>query len=263
MSLTSAQIEQYQRTGVLTGIRIDTEAEAADLRKEFDRLEQEAGREFVQIKLFDRHFEQRFIWDIASHPRILDCVEALYGPDILLLATHVFCKYGPNEKFVAWHQDLTYWGLEPLEEVTAWYAIDDSHRENGCMQVIPRRHHNQLLDHGKSDRPGNLLSVNQETRVSEEDAASAIDCVLNAGEISLHEGTTVHGSLPNRTISRRCGVTVRYIPAHVRPLADGPIGTEMKWQPILMRGKYHNTGFKLAPAPFPLRDNASRPATPT
>lgn len=255
MSLSPAQIEQYERDGVLTGIPINSTESAAQLRGEFDRLEQDAGRDFVQIKLFDRHFDQRFIWDIASNPRILDCVEALYGPDILLLATHVFCKYGPNDKFVAWHQDLTYWGLEPLEEVTSWYAIDDSTRENGCMQVIPRRHHGRLLEHGKSDRPGNLLSVNQETQVSDEEAASAVDCILKAGEISLHEGTTVHGSLPNRTDSRRCGVTVRYIPAHVRPVAEGPIGTDKKWQPILVRGQYHDTGFTLAPPPFPIPDN--------
>ena len=250
MPLSNEQVEAFQRDGVLTGIPIDTSEVAARFRREFDNLEQQEGREHVQNRLFDRHFDCRFLWEIASNPRILDCVEQLYGPDILLLSTHVFCKHGPNEKFVAWHQDLTYWGLDPLEEVTSWYALDDSDAGNGCMRVIPGRHRRQLVEHGTSQQPGNLLSVNQEVPVSDDDEAAAIDCVLRAGEISLHEGTVIHGSLPNRSSRRRCGVTARYIPAHVRPIAEGPIGTNWKWRPILVRGTCNETHFDLVPPPF-------------
>ena len=47
-------------------------------------------------------------------------------------------------------------GLEPPEAITAWYAIDDSDCENGCMRVIPGTHHG-IQEHGKSDKAGNLL----------------------------------------------------------------------------------------------------------
>lgn len=250
MSLTPQHVEDFRRDGVLTGIVIDTENAASRHRAAFDQLEQREGTERAQNKVFDRHFDEKFLWDIASHPRILDCVESLYGPNILLLSTHVFCKYGPSEGFVAWHQDLTYWGLDPLEEVTAWYAIDHSDLDNGCMQVIPGRYGGGIVEHGKSEQPGNLLSVNQEVRVSHEEEATAINCVLRPGEISLHNGTVVHGSLPNRTNRRRCGVTVRYIPAHVRPLGKGPLGTDWTWRPVLMRGEYAESHFELAPPPF-------------
>jgi non-heme Fe2+,alpha-ketoglutarate-dependent halogenase len=245
MTLSADQVDAFRTDGVLTGIPIDSPEEAAKFRREFDQLEAAEGREHVQNKVFDRHFDQRFLWEIASHPRILDCVESLYGPNILLLSTHVFCKYGPNDKFVAWHQDLTYWGLNQLEEVTAWYAIDPSDRDNGCMRVIPQRR-SAIVEHGKSDRPGNLLSVNQEVVVTAEDETSAIDCILQPGEISLHHGTAVHGSLPNRSPRRRCGVTVRYIPASVRPLSKGPVGTDWQWRPILVRGEYNDSHFQLA-----------------
>jgi Phytanoyl-CoA dioxygenase (PhyH) len=248
------QIEIFHRDGVLTGIPIDTPDQAAEYRRQFDRLEVAEGAERTQNKIFDRHFDQRFLWEIASHPQVLDCVESLYGPNILLLSTHVFCKYGPTAGFVAWHQDLTYWGLDPLEEVTAWYAIDDSDRENGCMRVIPRRHGQGILHHGQSRQAGNLLSVNQQVAVTPELESVAIDCVLRAGEISLHEGTAIHGSLPNRSSRRRCGVTARYIPARVRPLAEGPIGTDWKWRPVLVRGQYADSHFELASAPFPVRE---------
>jgi ectoine hydroxylase-related dioxygenase (phytanoyl-CoA dioxygenase family) len=252
MRLTREQIEMFHRDGVLTEISIDTPDQAAEYGRQFDHLEAAEGAEQAQNKIFDRHLDQQFLWEIASHPRILDCVASLYGPNILLLSTHVFCKYGPTDGFVAWHQDLTYWGLEPLEEVTAWYAVDDSDRENGCMRVIPRQQQQQILEHGKSRQAGNLLSVNQEIAVTPQAEAAAIDCVLRAGEISLHEGTVIHGSLPNRSPRRRCGVTARYVPAHVRPLADGPIGTDWKWRPILVRGEYSAAHFELASAPFPV-----------
>ena len=146
---------------------------------------------------------------MATHPSILDCVSDLIGPDVLLLATHFFCKYGPQEKFVAWHQDVTYWGLEPAEAITAWVAIDNSDRENGCMSVIPESHHDGIREHGKSDQAGNLLSINQEASVTQEDEKRAFDLILKAGEMSLHTDALVHGSHANDSDRMRCGMTLR------------------------------------------------------
>ncbi|HLV79181.1 MAG TPA: phytanoyl-CoA dioxygenase family protein, partial [Chthonomonadaceae bacterium] len=140
--LTLEQVDLYRRNGFLTGLTIVRPEEAGRYRAQFDALEQRVGRERARIGLVDCHFDEPFIRELAAHPRILDGVEALLGPDVLLLATHFFCKYGPEEWFVAWHQDVTYWGLEPPVAVTAWYAVDDSDWENGCMRVIPGTHHN-------------------------------------------------------------------------------------------------------------------------
>jgi len=250
MGLTTAEVKRYRTDGLLTGLGIDSPEQAARHRRAFDRLEALEGRTSVQNQLFDRHFDQQFLWEIATHPRILDCVEALYGPDLLVLSTHVFCKYGPNDRFVAWHQDLTYWGLEPLEEVTAWYAIDASDADNGCMRVIPGHNSDRILEHNQSEQTGNLLSVNQEVSLPAEMEALAIDCILRPGEISLHAGTVLHGSLPNHSSRRRCGVTVRYVPAHVRPLSPGPTGTDWTWRPVLVRGQSNASEFQLVSAPF-------------
>jgi ectoine hydroxylase-related dioxygenase (phytanoyl-CoA dioxygenase family) len=249
--LTEQQTQAYSRDGILSGLPIMPEREIQQFRQQFDALEAEEGRERAQNKLFDRHFDQPFIWEIATHPGILDCVEGLIGPDILLLSTHFFCKYGPDCRFVAWHQDLRYWGLEPPEEVSAWFAVDDSDTENGCMRVIPGSHRSGLIEHGRAETKGNLLSINQEMPVSPEDESRAMDCVLKAGEISLHHGLLVHGSLPNRSPRRRCGLTIRYIPPTVRPLAAGPIGTDWRWRPILVRGQDRQGHFQRAEPPFP------------
>ena len=135
--LGTCQIERYRSDGFSTGIRVMNREETRRYRNSFDELEAEQGREVSQNGMTDAHLDHRFVWEIGTHPRILECVTDLIGPDVLLLGSHFFCKYGPEEKFVAWHQDLRYWGLEPLLSVSVWYAVDDSDLENGCLRVIP------------------------------------------------------------------------------------------------------------------------------
>jgi ectoine hydroxylase-related dioxygenase (phytanoyl-CoA dioxygenase family) len=192
------------------------------------------------------------VWELASHPAILDAVEAVLGPDVMLLATHFFCKYPAPptthhpERFVAWHQDVTYWGLEPPLTVTAWYAVDNSDAENGCMRVIPGSHRGGIREHGKADRAGNLLSINQEAPVTPEEEARAVDLPLRAGEISLHHGILIHGSNANRSTRRRCGLTLRYVPPHVRQIEENSQGRT--WAAVLVRGqdRYRHFGERQA-----------------
>jgi len=229
----------FAREGYLGPLRVLEPAAADGVRAEFDALEAREGRERCRIGLLDRHFDTPFVWSLATHPAVLDVVEAAIGPDILLLATHFFCKYpepgGPEpERFVAWHQDVTYWGLEPPLAVTAWYAVDRSDRDNGCMRVIPGTHH-AIREHGTADRAGNLLSINQEVPVTPEEEASAVDLELDPGCITLHHGVLIHGSNPNRAARRRCGLTIRYVPPHVRQIAINSQGR--RWAAVLVRGE--------------------------
>ena len=85
--------------------------------------------------LANRHFEFPWFWDLITAPEVLDVVEDLIGPDIMLMNTNVICKYGTAVEgedaaapgFIDWHQDVTYWGLEDDEDVlTVWYAVDPS-----------------------------------------------------------------------------------------------------------------------------------------
>lgn len=246
--LTLQQAKAYQTSGYLSGIGIAESEDALRYRTAFDVLEAQEGKAKAQIGLLDRHFDQPFIWELATNPRILDCVESLVGPDFLLLATHFFCKYGPDDKFVAWHQDATYWGLEPPQALTVWYAVDDSDVENGCMRVIPGSHQGGLRQHGKAELQGNLLSINQEVPVTAEEERSAVDLVLRAGQVSIHDGWLIHGSLPNRSLRRRCGLTLRYVPTSVKPIELNSMGK--RWKPILVRGIDREKNFGDCPPPF-------------
>ena len=236
------QHEFFEENGYLNGIRIHDDAEVARIRQAFDELEQREGREECMIGLQGRHIDVPFVWELASCPKILDRIEDVMGPDIMMIATHFFCKYPDHtDKFVAWHQDVTYWGLEPPYAITAWYAVDDSDVENGCMRVIPGSHRWGILEHGKSATPGNLLSINQEVKSDELDDSQAVDLILKAGEISIHHGHLIHGSNPNRSNRRRCGLTLRYSPPHVKPVRPNSIGKP--WEAMLVRGEDREKNF--------------------
>ena len=251
MALTQEQITRYKRDGFLNAIDVVGAQEASQYATEFDRIEQHVGRERAQIELIDYHFEEEFIWRLATNGTILDCIEGLIGPNILLLATHFFNKYGEGklgESYVAWHQDVTFWGLEPPLAITAWYAVDDSDVENGCMQVIPGSHDLGLLEHGQAERAGNLLSINQEVSVTPDQAATATNLELRAGQMSIHDGTLIHGSLPNHSARRRCGLTLRYVPTWIKQMEDNSHGKS--WKAILVRGEDTYRHFEEVSVPF-------------
>jgi ectoine hydroxylase-related dioxygenase (phytanoyl-CoA dioxygenase family) len=83
------------------------------------------------------HLLLTWVDEIVRSPRVLDAVESIVGPDILVWGTSFFIKEPRNASFVSWHQDLTYWGLEPADIVTAWIALSESTSQNGAMRVIP------------------------------------------------------------------------------------------------------------------------------
>ena len=251
MTTTTDRAQQYRDDGVLFPIDLFSEEEIAAYRREFDRLDETEGIDRSQERNRQRHFDLEFVWRMASNPTLIGVMQELMGPDLLLLATDFFVKYGDPDanSFVAWHQDVTYWGLEPPDAHTAWIAIDDSDVENGSMRVIPGSHRRGIVTHGTSERAGNVLSINQEIPDELVDTSSAVDLVLRAGQISVHDGHLFHASQPNRSNRRRCGMTVRFIRPDVRQATENSLGGD--WRPILLSGedRYHH--FTLAERPFP------------
>ena len=149
--------------------------------------------------------------DIAQDDQIVDLVEQLIGPDVLLWGCQAFCKPPGDGMEVPWHQDGHYWPINPLATCTVWIAIDDSVIENGCLRVIPRSHEKQeLYTHLKEDRPDIVLNQRVQNEFFDEQAA--VDVELEAGQMSLHDVYLIHGSNPNRSTRRRAGLAIRYMP---------------------------------------------------
>lgn len=103
MALTSKQIGAFETEGFLIGIDVSGPEQVIDTRRAFEEVEARIGHQKCQEGLDNAHFEEAFAWNLATNHCVLDCAESLLGPDILLLGTRVFCKYGPSEEFVAWH----------------------------------------------------------------------------------------------------------------------------------------------------------------
>jgi hypothetical protein len=97
--------------------------------------------------------------DLAMHGPILDMVEQVIGPDIILWGCHVFSKPAGDGFETPWHQDGHYWPIRPLATCTVWVALEPSTRENGCLRIIPRSHANkQLHAHLFEDRQDLVLN---------------------------------------------------------------------------------------------------------
>jgi ectoine hydroxylase-related dioxygenase (phytanoyl-CoA dioxygenase family) len=235
---------QFDRDGYAAPLDILTPDEVARCRIQYEQLEHDRKAEGITARPTQQHMVYKPFWDLATHPRVLEIMRAAIGEDLVLIATGFFSKpAGESEKYVAWHQDTTYWGLEPPFAATLWIAIDDSDVANGCLRVIPGSHH-KLLPHGKSAKTGNILGNNQEIDPAFIDESKAVDLELRAGQASLHHGLTVHGSNPNRSGRRRCGMTVRVTRPDVKPIPGVFVD-----KPILVSGedRYHN--FTYVPRP--------------
>jgi non-heme Fe2+,alpha-ketoglutarate-dependent halogenase len=240
-TLTEDAVQQYRDTGYLAPLRVLTAAEAAGIRGKLEAFEAEAGPLAGKLRQ-KSHLLFTWLNDLIRHERILDAVEDVIGPDILCWGTSFFIKEPHNPAFVSWHQDSTYWGLEPADIVTAWIALSDSTTENGAMRVVPRSHTMAQVPHRDTFRPENLLSRGQEVMV-DVDEAEAATLVLKAGEMSLHHVRLIHGSEPNPSGERRIGFAIRYLPTYVRQVAGSH-----DWA-TLVRGEDRHGNFELEQRP--------------
>jgi ectoine hydroxylase-related dioxygenase (phytanoyl-CoA dioxygenase family) len=212
--LTAEQQDFYAAQGYLAPLRAFAAAEATALRAKVEAAE--AGPIPASPYLRNKtHLVFTWADALIRHPAILDAVEAIIGPDILCWGAGFFIKNATDPSFVSWHQDSTYWGLEPPDIVTAWVALSDSTAENGAMRVVPRTHLLDQVPHRDTFAAGNLLSRGQEIMV-EVDPTQTVALELQPGEFSLHHVRLVHGSEPNPSTRRRIGFAIRYLPTRVR-----------------------------------------------
>lgn len=168
---------------------------------------------------------------LVSDDRLLDLAEAFIGPDIALFASHYIAKPPFDGQAVLWHQDGSYWPLEPMQVVTLWLAVDDSLPENGCLRVIPGSHRLPLHAMRRRTDIANVLSSEIDPTLVDE--SRAVDCSLHAGGVEIHHPNLIHGSNANRSSRRRCGLTIRYIPTSTRIRVDPwPCAFILRGQPV-------------------------------
>jgi len=212
--LSPAQIETYNRDGYVKPFRIFDEAGASVNREYFDHLlagvaNANDGRDQYSINGYHTHCAG--IWDIATNPKIVQHVADILGENFVCWGSHFFCKLPHDPKTVPWHQDASYWPLSPARTVTVWLTIDDADEENSAMMFLPGTHR---VGHLKWREAEAGAVLNQEIEDIAQFGAPVFD-ELRAGEMSLHADMLAHGSTPNISNRRRCGLTLRYCPMSV------------------------------------------------
>jgi non-heme Fe2+,alpha-ketoglutarate-dependent halogenase len=254
----SARVDQYARDGFLSPNTALTREQAARYCEKLAAFEQAIGGPLTSDET-SRHRSRTHVlltWvhALASHPAILDAVEGLIGPDILVFTSTWFIKEPESTAVAAWHQDATYFGLRPYVHVTAWLALTDATAENGCMEFLPGSHERGQLPHLSGVVPSSVNRARQAVD-GEVDDAPAVHAPLRAGEFSLHHTLCLHRSQPNRSRGRRIGLGISYIPTHVRHQS-----VKHKAPAMLVRGVDTFGHFDLEPAPKGDLDDAARAA---
>ena len=182
----------FARDGFVAGIPALAAAELARYRAAllalYAALPADLQKHFINL-----HGVLDWAAALGRHRAILDAVEALVGPDILLWKSKAFVKF-PGPAQVAWHQDLPHWNLVPAEAVNAWVALSDSNEANGCVRAIPASHRQGSRASEDARDPNSLLSAGLKFEVGEAEARRAVPILLAAGAFSLHHGMLVHGS---------------------------------------------------------------------
>lgn len=215
--LTQGELTCFRERGYAFPFRAFDADRAKGYLKQIEAYEKSVGHDANRTLKIKGYLAFPWLMEIAREPNILDAVEDLIGPDIMLFGASVFAKDGRDPRYVSWHQDSAYFGLTPHREVTAWVALTEASSMHGCLRIAPGTHLGPALRHVETFASDNMLAKGQTLLGIDEE--SAVEMPLAPGQFSLHQEHTAHSSLPNRTTERRVGFAFFYIPTSVQSTA--------------------------------------------
>ena len=204
--LTPHEVRSYRRDGYLFPLPFLTPPSLQAAQLAIERLMSQCGHR-ARLPGTNLHF--RWAYELASDPALLDRVESLLGPDILVWGTLILSKAPDSRGFVAWHQDSAYTDfLNGSPSLSAWVAMTPATKLNGCMRAIAGSHGNRLPF--TTDRHPDEITVRGLRVLAAIDTENAVDIELQPGEASLHDISIIHGSDANQSVQPRTGFIVRY-----------------------------------------------------
>jgi ectoine hydroxylase-related dioxygenase (phytanoyl-CoA dioxygenase family) len=238
--LTEDQVETFASEGYVSPLDGIGGDEALNCLDRLDAYEEATGNAMSERLRLKAHLAFPWMIALAGDARILDAVEDLIGPDILLYISSVWAKKPGDQRYVSWHQDSAYYGLRPHDAVSVWLALTPSTTDCGSVKVIPGSHIGAPREHLETWDDMNMLWRGQAIRGM--DIGRAVDMQLAPGQFSIHHEKLVHGSLPNDSPNRRIGISFTYVPARVRSVTG-------RGAAILLRGRDPFDHWDADPAP--------------
>ena len=244
-SINSSQIQNYWNNGVVYPLTALQQDEALSLIPRFMAIKERMSGWTASKQILKAHLVSTWVNEITRNSRILDAVECLLGPNILLWGATFFAKEPNQSLHVGWHQDLLYWGLQPPDGVlTVWLALSDALEDNGAMQVICGSHLDGIRHHSNSFDGNNMLMGDQNAELTKEDLKRRVTVELLPGQFSMHHSMVLHGSGPNTSDRSRIGLSINYISTDVIQLKNQGQDTAM-----LVRGTDYYQHFEQEQAP--------------
>ena len=213
--LTTDQVNQFNQNGFIFPMDALSRDDATKCRDCVEHFEHETGHHAQDALTLKAHMPYRQLSDVVRNERILDAVEDLIGPNILLWGSSMFVKDPGGKKFISWHCDTYYYGISPAMSLTIWVAFTPANTTTGCIKCIPGSH---LVESEFDNTPtkDNILSRGQTTRNVDE--GKAVFMPLDPGQFSIHHECTIHASEPNLSDDRRMGMSIHYIPTNCRQM---------------------------------------------
>lgn len=234
--LTNSQSEKYKQEGILYPIPVLGPKEVGYYNSCFKKQLDYLGADTDLNRFAHVHLYYKWYYDLVRNPKILDCIEGVLGPDILVHASTLFFKPPFDNQFISWHQDGYFMDFNTPKYVTAWIALTDSNENNGCMQVVAKTHFHVYPHKQKKDSRNMLttgLTVDKD--INNDDIRNV---ELKAGEMSLHHVNLIHGSRPNISSGFRIGYAIRYISPEVKQKT-------FHYGAVLVRGRDRYGHYKL------------------
>ncbi len=202
--LTRADVDFFVENGYLGPYAAMSPAEMAPIRAEIETKVLNSDGPNPRRPMQSRHMDNPAVYDLASHPAIIERIAGLLGPDLVVWTTNFWLK-DPGSPEIPWHQDINFWPIEPPVNISAWIAIDDVTVENSCLQIIPGSHR-QFLQH--TDAPEEM-AIKEMVAPDAYDASRAVDMELKPGEFFLFSERLLHASSKNTSKKRRLGLAIR------------------------------------------------------
>lgn len=218
--LTPQQIDDFNQNGFISPLDVLSDSEVELHRENVSR-----AMNLAKQKGFDHHSLVAwegglpFLYDLCTHPKILDPVEDLIGPNIVCWFSVYFCKNPHDDVNIGMHQDASYWPLSHYKGVSIWLAVDDADASNGQLTMLPGSHQQGEIGYEYAELEEKNL-IHLVVRDAEKYGEPVVPINLKAGQMSVFSPLVLHGSKGNTSNRRRCGLVIRYFAPEVRHLED-------------------------------------------
>lgn len=243
--LTEEEVARYHHDGFIACRPGFSREQAGRYRGWLEQYEQSLGGRLSALEMNNAYkVHLLFGWadEIVRHPDLLDVVESLIGPDILVFTSKFFIKEPGTAAITAWHQDATHFGFAEPCTLAVWVALSDAPVERGCLEYLPGSHKLGQLHHRSQAHPDSINAAGQLIADPFDDSAP-VAAPLRAGQFSLHHALCVHSSAPNRGDDRRIGLSIHYA------AADAPHAGSGRLTARLVRGEDRHGHFDLLGPP--------------